>query len=236
MYVTLDHAEQITATLYTFWFKTPRPMRFTAGQFIELYLPHEQPDNRGTKHWFTLSSSPTEDQIGITTAFAAGQSSTFKQKLRALTPGTEVMISEPMGDFVLPKDPGIPLVFIAAGIGITPVRSITKWLTDTNQQRAATCIYGVRHPDDLAFTALLEAYYKDRFIPLVSSPRDAWQGHAGHITAENIIALGNTPAQSLYYLSGPEVLVEGLTKDLHTRGIAKHHIITDYFLGYPASS
>src|SRR5687767_16013481 len=110
MNVTFDHIEDIAANIKTFWFKPERPVRYTAGQFTEIYLPHPNADERGQKHWFTVSSSPTDPMVSITTKFALDRSSTFKQTLRALEPGTKLHLADPMGDFVLPKDKNIPLV------------------------------------------------------------------------------------------------------------------------------
>src|SRR3989344_7668 len=141
MVFTLVRIHQENYNVTTFWFKPERPLAYTAGQFIEMYLPHDNPDERGIKHWFTLSSSPTEELVSITTKLAGAKSSSFKKTLFALRPGVEIKIVEPMGDFVLPKDIGIPLIFVAGGMGITPFRSIIKWLSDRNEKRDITLLY-----------------------------------------------------------------------------------------------
>ena len=56
-----------------------------------------------------------------------------------------------MGDFVLPKDTTLPLVFVAGGIGVTPIRSMVKWLTDTDQKRTIHVIYAARSLPEIAF-------------------------------------------------------------------------------------
>src|SRR4051812_27426879 len=103
MQVTLDHSKDEAANIRTFFFKPESAVQYTAGQYIELTVPHDNPDERGTKHWFTLSSSPTDEFLTITTKFAGDKSSTFKKSLFGLEPGTKLHMSEPMGDFVLPK-------------------------------------------------------------------------------------------------------------------------------------
>ena len=132
MIATLHHVVDETPVIRTFFFKSERPLRYVAGQFIELTLPHADPDDRGTRRWFTLSSAPSHELISITTKHAE-KPSTFKQKLWSLEPGDTVDISEPMGDFVLPKDSTQPLVWIAGGLGITPFHSIVQWLQDTKK-------------------------------------------------------------------------------------------------------
>src|SRR5690606_36942002 len=106
-------ADDVARHTRTLWFRPKRPVRYIAGQFTELYLPHDDADERGIRRWFTISSPPTEELIGITTRFTDDGSS-YKRRLRALEPGAVLKMADPMGDFVLPKDPSIPLVFVAA--------------------------------------------------------------------------------------------------------------------------
>ncbi|HET8671812.1 MAG TPA: FAD-dependent oxidoreductase [Candidatus Saccharimonadales bacterium] len=234
MNATLDHIEDIAPNIKTFWFNPVHPVQYTAGQFIELHLPHPNPDQRGQRRWFTLSSSPTEGPlIGITTRFATDHNSTSKQTLRALQVGTSVSMTEPMGDFVLPKDASLPLLFVAGGMGITPIRSIIKYLYDTRERRSIQLLYGVHHADELVFAPLFEAYTM-QFTPVAKESAAGWKGEVGRLTPERILKEANCSKGTLIYLSGPEPMVEAFDKALKDNGIDKHRIITDFFPGYPA--
>jgi ferredoxin-NADP reductase len=231
MHVTFDHSDDIAKSIRMFWFRPERLPRYTAGQFIELRLPHDQPDKRGDKRWFTLSSSPTEELLAITTKFAPEAGSTFKQTLASLTPGNVVTMSEPMGDFVLPKNRSIPLVFVAGGIGVTPMRSMVKWLVDTDEQRTITLLYAARNQEELAFLELFRPSGIE-FVPVVSQADASWQGATGTLDGSRIVELTNPANDTLFFLSGPEPMVEALGKSLKAEGINKRHIVTDYFPGY----
>jgi ferredoxin-NADP reductase len=233
MQVTLDHVEDIAKNIKTFWFKPERPVRYTAGQFIELTLPHDNPDERGIKHWFTLSSSPSEAFLSITTKHAEGRSSSFKETLFGLKPGDKVNMSEPMGDFVLPKDPLRPLVFVAGGIGITPMRSMVKWLHDNQEHRTIHLIYAANSIEDVAFRDLFNAYGTPVDIVLTSPP-PKWEGHTGRLDAEMILELAPDVDNKLYYLSGPEPMVESLEKDLLDHNVDKARLVGDFFPNYPS--
>lgn len=231
MQVKLDHIEDVASKIKTFWFKPKHAVRYTAGQFIEMTLPHENPDERGQKHWFTLSSSPTEELLSITTKRATDHVSTFKQTLFALKPGAQVTISEPMGDFVLPKDKTLPLVFVAGGIGVTPMRSMVKYLTDINEMRDITIIYGSRSLDEVAFKDLFESYGSK--LDLVLSEQTAgWSGRTGRLTGELILDLAGDSSDKLLYVSGPEPMVENIEKDLLLAGINKNKLVLDFFPNY----
>lgn len=220
MDVVFDHSEQITPHIKTFWFRPKKPVRYIAGQFTELFLPHRIADNRGERRWFTLSSSPSEPLLSITVKFATSEGSTFKRELAALQPGTPLKLADPMGDFVLPKDASIPLIFIASGIGVTPMRSMVKWLHDTGERRDITLLYTVKEPAAQAFEPLFAAYGLN-YVPLINQP----------LTTEHVLGLANAQ-NALIYMAGPEILVETLTKTLVAQGVAPERVVSDYFPGY----
>lgn len=231
MRVKLERTEDIAQNMRTFWFSTDPLPRYTAGQFIELVLPHENTDERGNKRYFSLSSSPSEKLLAVTTKFATDKSSSFKKALRSLTPGSEVTMIPPMGDFVLPKNKKTPLLFIAAGIGVTPMRSMVKWLVDSDQNREIRMMWGVNSLEEAPFYELFKGYVSKMDL-FVSNPSANWKGRKGQINTEAIIGLSENLNENLIYLSGPEPMVEAIDKGLKASGINPKQIISDYFSGY----
>ncbi|HVC35929.1 MAG TPA: ferredoxin--NADP reductase [Candidatus Dormibacteraeota bacterium] len=233
MKVVFDHSKPETDHIRSFFFRAPESLKYTPGQFIELKLDHRDPDSRGQKRWFTLSSSPSEELLAITTKLASQRGSSFKRILDSLQPGTEVDMVEPMGDFVLPKLIQTPLVFVAGGIGITPFRSMLKWLADSREIRPIQLIYGVRSEDEIVFQKVFEEAGVHATI-VVSEPSTTWGGERGRINAELILGLTKPSEQTLIYVSGPEPMVEGLEKDLAASGLPKSRFVGDFFPGYSA--
>lgn len=221
MKVAFVRSEPVVDHIRTFWFKPERPIRYTAGQFIELRVPHDHKDNRGDKRWFTLSSSPTDELLSITTKLAVENGSSFKHALASLEPGTMLDMASPMGDFVLPKDSSIPLVFVAGGIGCTPYHSMVKFLQDTREKRTLSVIYAANSAAEIAFKDTFSRL-GDNFKTIIGERLDA---------AKILDLAGNDPEQYIY-LSGPEPMVEALDKDLKHAGFNKKHIRTDFFPGY----
>jgi ferredoxin-NADP reductase len=231
MRVILDHSEAEADNIRTFYFKPEKPVHYTAGQFIELFIPHKRPDRRGIKRWFTLSSSPTDELLSITTKFAGDKSSSFKKALFKLAPGTELRMAEPMGDFVLPKLIQTPLVFVAGGIGITPFHSILGWLAATSEERPIRLLYGVHSEDEIIFQPTFDKAHVRPTI-VVSQPSAAWGGERGQLSAELILGLEKPDENTLVYVSGPEPMVEKLEKDLKKAGLNKHQFVGDFFPNY----
>ncbi len=231
MQVVFDHVSDEAKNIATFYFKPETPVKYTAGQYIELALPHADADKRGQKRWFTLSSSPTDPLLSITTKFAADGGSTFKKTLRQLQPGNKVSMLGPMGDFVLPKLVQTPLVFVAGGIGITPFHSMLSWLAASNEDRPITMLYGVSSEDEIIFQETLDKAHQHVTI-VVANPSPAWGGERGRITAELIMGIGQPSEDSLVYVSGPEPMTESLSKDLVRSGLNKQQLVVDAFPNY----
>lgn len=231
MKATLDHVDELTEIIRTFWFKPERPIPYTAGQFTELTLHHKNVDDRGEKRWFTISSAPGEDLVSITTKRTLENGSTFKKALWGLRPGHEVSLEDAMGDFVMPKLIQTPLIFVAGGIGITPFHSMAAWLRESKETRPIRLLYAVQTEDDIVFAETFETVGIDPTV-VVSKPSNAWGGVRGHLDAELILGLKKPTDDTLIFLSGPEPMLEALTNELKKSGVNNRQLVTDYFPGY----
>lgn len=220
----LESIEKHSQTTYTFWFKLPQPLDYTAGQFVEIFLPHEA-DERGTHRWFTLSSSPSESLIAITTRNVPQQSS-FKHRLFSLRPGDVVNVSQAMGDFVLPIQKSIPIIFLVRGIGITPVRSMLKYLQDSGENRPVSIIYSVKHAEDALFLDLIKSASMDLETIELPSLTDT------DLPVQKTLQEIEKNPNARLYLSGPEQFVEKAYGELLANGLKASAIVTDYFHGY----
>lgn len=230
MRVTFVKSEATAQNIKTFYFKPDKPVRYLAGQFTELSLPHNNPDERGIKHWFTLSSSPAEELLSITTKFS-DPGSTFKQTLQNLKKGQVFTAADPMGDFVLPKNSQKGLLFVAGGIGITPFRSMVKWLTDAGEKRDIHLIYAVSDQAELAFLDIFKDYGL-RLNIITSNPTKDWRGLTGKLSGQKILDIIGPLNDRLLYISGPEPMVEALERDLLNKGVPREQLVGDFFPGY----
>ncbi len=74
--------------------------------------------------------------------------------MAAMRPGDAIVATEISGEFVLPRDRSAKLAFIAGGIGITPVRSMIKYMVDEGERRDADAGLLGRSAADIAFREL----------------------------------------------------------------------------------
>lgn len=233
----LEQRIRQTPSVYDFVFKPAKPLLFRPGQYMEWTLSHKNSDNRGIRRYFTIASSPTEPELIIGVKFY-DPGSTFKKTLAQLQAGGTVVAAQLAGDFVLPNDPRQKLVFIAGGIGITPFRSMLKYLLDTNQARPITLLYSNRSADEIAYKDLFDQAKKNLGINVFYTLTDVETVPAGgnfqtgHFTKEFIAQ--NVPdfLQSTYMLSGPRAMILGFENTLNELGIPKKQIKTDFFPGF----
>ncbi len=230
MRAVLVGIEKLASNISVFKFKPEQPLWFEPGQFVEIHIPHPDVDERGDSREFSITSTPDEPYIELTINFAANGSS-FKRALRRLVIGDAVSFATPMGDFVLPKDMSIPLVFVAAGIGSTPYVSMIKWLTTRGEKRDITLIYSASTPDDFLFTEFFQDYPL-AYFPILSRPNKNWHGETGRLDVNRLLAIIGPVENKLIYLAGPQSFIEPLYNDLLAAGIARRQLLLDYFPGY----
>lgn len=224
----------LNSDIWRFDFEKPSGYSYIAGQFIELTISDEHPDDRGTKRWFTLSSSPTEDMISITTRLVE-KHSTFKGDLSALKAGDVVETGAPEGTFTLP-DVG-KIAWIAGGIGVTPFRSQIKYLLDTKHERDIVLIHGNRTPDDIAYCELFKQAENElssfRYVPVVGDTGGVeWNGKVGTLDDALLLDVLEDLRDRAVFVSGPEPMVEAFKPRLMKLGVEEDSIHQDWFPGY----
>lgn len=220
--LTLKERNQLSPDTFDFIFTPDRPLVYAPGQYLEWTVPPKDSDSRGNRRYFTLASSPTETNIHVGVKFA-DPSSTFKETLLSLTPGQTISAGQLAGDFTLPANRHQKLAFIAGGIGITPFRSMVKYLVDRNETRPITLFYQAKSEDEFVYRDVFTAAEKIHIHTLYSVMRLS----PGLITRELPDYL-----ERVFYLSGPQTMVNSykqLLLDLH---IPRYRIKTDYFPGF----
>lgn len=215
---------EVAKNTFAFYFKPEMDFDYKAGQFMHWTLPHKNPDVKGIRRYFTVASSPTQDNIMIAVRIP-DEPSSFKEALLNLEKGDEITAMDVSGDFTLPDDTDVPLAFIAGGIGVTPFLSMTKWMIDKNEKRDIVLLYSNSVEKDIAFKKLLDkAESVGVKTHYVVTKRD------GYIDEEVIKEKVPNWKERVYYISGPQPMVEIFEKMLSKMNVRK--IKTDFFPGY----
>lgn len=227
--LTLKLKEKIRLTpdTYDFIFKLDKKINFVPGQYMEFTLGHKNPDDRGNRRYFTLANSPREEELRIGVKFAPSGSS-YKRKMLDMNIGDEVVAGQRAGDFTLPKDQSKKLVFVAGGIGITPFRSIIKYLLDTNQKRDIIIFYTSKHSSDFVYKDIFSQALEKLRIKTIYIATE----NGKRIDIDMIKSEMSDYKERLFYVSGSHSLVMGIKDTLSQMGVSGGQVKEDFFPGF----
>lgn len=165
-------------------------------------VPHKHPGIRfmpGQFAWLTIGTSPFSDaehpfSISSSAAEAAHLTFTIKalgdftSTIKDLASGVRVYVDGPFGAFSIDRHPQAErFVFIAGGIGMTPMMSMLRTMADRQDQRPCLLVYANRTWEGVTFREEIEQLQYRLNLQVVwvlSAPDADWTGESGRITAE----------------------------------------------------
>ncbi len=233
----LDRVVHLGPGLLDFVYRLPKPLAYQPGQYMEWTVDHAQVDSRGKRRSFTLASSPTEKELRIGVKFERDGSSFKQQFLDQSAAGKPTLGAQVAGDFTMPRNRDRKLAFIGGGIGITPFRSMAKYLTDRREQRDVVLLYAAGDPAEFVYRDIFDAAaaaLRFRTVYLLSGRRGVpqwWQGEVGRVTPALLIRQIPDFRERLFYVSGSSEMVRSTVQALRAVGVHERNIRTDHFSG-----
>ncbi|MBI4334086.1 MAG: oxidoreductase [Chloroflexi bacterium] len=222
---------QRTPTVKSFQFpiKT-KGVRYMPGQFFFLTIKIKGEE---AIHHFSFSSSPTDKGYIEFTKRITG--SDFSQALNVLKPGDWARLRGPDGGFVLPRKQQ-KLAFLSGGIGITPLRSMLRYVTVKKVPYDVVLLYGNNAPEEIPFrdelAVLAAAQPGIRIEHILSAPSPEWRGKTGYISKDLVAELVPDYRERLFYISGPPRMVITLEEQLTALSVPQGQLKRDSFTGY----
>ena len=227
----------IAEDILAFYLEKPKGFEFRAGQFCFLNVPdigiH---DERGLRRHLSIASSPLEKELLFATKMST---SAFKRTLKEMPIGDIITIEKPLGFFTLLEDTLTPIAFLAGGIGITPFRSMLRYIVDANTDHVVTLFYSNREPKEAAFLKelqdLADIYKNITVVPTmtrIESPSANWSGLTGRLSPSMIKDNCKAWQDALYYIAGPPAMVDSMKEMLKGINIPPERIKIESFGGY----
>lgn len=228
----IKKVEEARSTVSFYW-EPEKEVAFKAGQYFYFTLPKlDFPDPRGATRHFTLSSSPTETGYIMNTTRIREESG-FKKTLNALPVGTIIEGEGPNGTFLLDDSELGPHIFIAGGIGITPFRSIIKYVSDKNLSTQIFLIYSDSSEEDMPYKKELDDLSKSH--PNIKI-KFVFTKTEGRIDEDKIKSLsqnwGLEIAKCTWWLCGPPPMVDAMEQIIVKLQIPFGRVRVEKFTGY----
>ncbi|MEJ2060564.1 MAG: FAD-binding oxidoreductase [Gammaproteobacteria bacterium] len=200
------------------------PFSYTAGQWIDLYV---EIDGRYEVGGYSLTSSPlTEGRVQLAIKAARDHHVTRYMHEEA-QPGSEVFISNGQGGFCFERGMSDALVLLGAGIGVTPLISILRYVAQAAREVDTTLVYSVSSPDEILFRDELDnlrhTHPNIRCVYTVTQPHSSWAGNMRRIDQRMLEEL-ELPREALYYYCGSRSFIEDMTVELRDMGVAESHL------------
>lgn len=216
--------------VYSFYFKKPINLKFNPGQYFKVNLSIDNPDDRGSSRYFTISSSPSEKDLVITTKIL---DSAFKNKLHNLKKGEKINFFGPIGFFDINFNNKNKKVFLAGGIGVTPFRSILKSLKKNNSEIILISSYAKK--EDIIFEKELRKFentFKFFKVHFTLTKEKVETYHNQRINKYLIKKLIPDYLEAEYFIVGTVMMEEELLNLMIDLGVDKNKIFTENFTGY----
>jgi len=184
------------------------------------------------EHPFTIASTA---EAPHRMQFAVKALGDFTELLRGVRPGRRVFIDGPYGQMTVDGlESSWGFVFIAGGIGITPMLSMLRTLADRGDRRRHILIVGARSETDIVLRPEIERLRERLCLTVgyaLQQPPEGWTGESGRIDAALLDRWlpSRAPRRFDYFLCGPPVMVVDIAGDLRDRGIPGRRIHTERF-------
>lgn len=221
---------------------------YAAGQYAFFDIGGVYNDPEGPVRHFSLASSPTEEEIIISTRI---RDTPYKKRLSSLEIGSKAKVTKPLGKFVLHDDYSKPAVLLSGGIGVTPFRSMIKYATDKqlpirivmfdSNRSIPNILYKEEFDECLNKNTNLKIVYTitekedDNQPSSATGVNKEWKGERGRIDKAMLERHlnDNEIKNSIYYICGPPGMLNAIKELLqNSLQIPKDQIRTEEFTGY----
>lgn len=210
--ITLTSKTHEYDQVHTLRFSSPEPIPFVPGQYVHLLAPASPPGRENVRH-LSIASIPEEGPLQFTVDLAP--TSEYKKKLAALEPGGLAHLFKVKGEFVLGTRFPRQAVFLAGGLGLTPVRSLIRQIVERKLPVEWRLAHVARGP--FLFQKEMESW-------------GGTQARIRHLEVENLVSrwVSERP-DAHYYLSGSSRFIEGVTVLLKERGVSEEALFVEDF-------
>jgi CDP-4-dehydro-6-deoxyglucose reductase len=194
--------------------------QFLAGQYIEFLLKD------GQRRAYSIANPPEQEGPlelhirhllgGLFTDFVFGAATP------ALKEKDILRFEGPLGSLFLREDSKKPIIFLAAGTGFAPIKSIIEQMQVKKIKRPMRLYWGGRRPSDLYLDELCKQWERDipdfNYIPVISDglPEDAWEGRTGFVH-QAVIEDHPTLKDFQVYACGAPVMVNAAKNDFSSK-------------------
>jgi Na+-transporting NADH:ubiquinone oxidoreductase subunit F len=211
----------------------PKSIDYIPGQYVQLLTPAYEKSSEEVYRAYSISSDPADKGVIelIIRLVPGGICTTYC--FEYLKVGDEVKVNGPYGDFRL-SDTYAPVVFIAGGSGMAPIKCMLHHMKNTGNTRKTVYYFGANEPWELCLVDLMRKFEKElpdfRFVPVVCELKDsAVQACEVGLVTEAVGRDLENAEECEAYLCGSPGMIDAAIAVLKELGTADDRIFYDKF-------
>lgn len=198
---------------------------YRAGQYINILLPD------GNHRSFSMASRPHPQALDFHIRRIPEGSFTGGHAPR-LKPGDRLPVELPHGTFCYHAEDYRPLIMVATGTGLAPIKSILESLMDDDDCPPVSLYWGMRTEADLylhdEIASWAERLCDFRYVPVLSRADAGWKGRRGHVQ-DAVLADFDDLSDHAIYLCGAPAMIGDAKRAFLARGASIDHLYSDSF-------
>ena len=207
------------------------PFTFVPGQFLNVAFGI---GGARMNRSYSISSSPTQPDYVELTVRREPRGAVSRHINDLLKVGDQIEAGGPVGKFTFTGTEADSIVLIAAGVGITPMMSITRYLTERSWAGDIFFLYTCRTPSDFIFAnevAALQRLNPKLHVAVTISQAEGtdWKGARGRITKEWLTQTVPNLASRRIHLCGPPSMMDSTKAILTELGVPPDRVKTEAF-------
>ncbi|PCH61260.1 MAG: CDP-6-deoxy-delta-3,4-glucoseen reductase [Gammaproteobacteria bacterium] len=223
----VDQIDNLAHDVMRLFLKLPtgKKLNYIAGQYIDIIM------SDGRHRTYSIANAPRDDgmiELHIRNV-EGGRFSDFA--FHHLEQKTILRIEGPMGAFYLRQDSTRPLLLVAGGTGLAPIKAIIEAAQQAGDKRKTLLYWGVRSKRDLYFEETVKQWAEAEhitYVPVLSEPDADWQGRSGYVHEAVLKDIADF-SQYDVYAAGPPIMVSSARNSFLEAGLPEAQIFHDAF-------
>lgn len=207
------------------------PFTFVPGQFLNVAF---SVGGARMNRSYSISSSPTQRKYVELTIKREPRGAVSRHVVDLLKVGDIIEVAGPVGKFTFDGTEAANIVLISAGVGITPMVSITRYLTERSWPGEIFFIYICRTPADFIFAdevAALQQRNPKLHVAVTSTKAEGtnWKGPRGRLTKELLTQTVPDLGSRRIHICGPAAMMDATKALLTELGVPPDQVKSELF-------
>ena len=203
-------------------------LQFLAGQYVEILLKD------GKRRAFSLANAPHDDEL-LQLHIRLVSGGQFTEHVFGAMKERDILRFEgPRGSFFLREDSAKPIILVAGGTGLAPIKSIIEHAIHNKIERPMILYWGARDRAGLYLPELPMRWAMEHprfsFVPVLSDApaSDSWTGRTGLVHQAVLDDFADLSGHQVYACGAPP-MIDAARHDFTSRGLRPQEFFADAF-------